>query len=372
MKSSGILNIENSTFSNNSGGGIVIGAGTALIKTSVISQNTGGGIQNLSGSQMTINSSTISGNSNGGITNIGTLIVNYSTISNNTASSGGGIRFDNGTVTVNNSTIDGNKADFSGGGLYGANGRLIVNASTISNNSGLLGGGVANSPGSPVDIINSTISGNTAIGTNGNSGRGGGAYLSGFANLINSTIVNNKSNFGGGISTSGPVNSRNTIIAVNTANNSASDFSGTLASQGYNLIGNTTGTTITGTTDGSILGQTPLLGALSNNGGPTLTHALLPGSPAIDAGDPANLLPADQRGFALPKDGDGNGSARADIGAFEVQPVLVANKNDSGVGSLRQALLDIMTAGDAVVFDAGQFNSAQTITLTSGELLNSP
>jgi hypothetical protein len=84
-----------------------------------------------------------------------------------------------------------------------------------------------------------------------------------------------------------------------------------------NLIENISGATITGTTTGNILGQDPKLGLLASNGGPTLTHALLPGSPAIEAADPANVLPSDQRGFARPKDGDRNGVVRADIGAFE-------------------------------------------------------
>ena len=61
-----------------------------------------------------------------------------------------------------------------------------------------------------------------------------------------------------------------------------------LYSQGYNLIGNTTGTTIIGTTTGNILGQDPMLTQLIDNGGPTLTQALLPGSPAIDKGNDHN------------------------------------------------------------------------------------
>jgi hypothetical protein len=94
-------------------------------------------------------------------------------------------------------------------------------------------------------------------------------------------------------------------------------------SQGYNLIGNGDGCRIEAQSSDLIGGSfqpiDPRLTALSNHGGQTLTHALLPDSPAIDAGDPAVCPPVDQRGFARPKDGDGNGTAVCDIGAFELE-----------------------------------------------------
>ena len=91
------------------------------------------------------------------------------------------------------------------------------------------------------------------------------------------------------------------------------DFSGVLTSEGYNLIQNTNGCTIVGDQTGNIYGADPLLGPLQDNGGPTWTHALLAGSPAIDAG-PTNTSPSvDQRGMLRPQ-----GPAE-DIGAFECQ-----------------------------------------------------
>ena len=103
-----------------------------------------------------------------------------------------------------------------------------------------------------------------------------------------------------------------------------SDCYGTLTSRGYNLIGNTSGCTIIGATTGNLLNVNANLGSLQNNGGPTLTHALSSYSAAIDAGNPATpsaTLPAcptkDQRNVTRPRDGNGDGVARCDIGAVE-------------------------------------------------------
>jgi hypothetical protein len=111
----------------------------------------------------------------------------------------------------------------------------------------------------------------------------------------------------------------NSIIAGNSnVGGSAPDCSGTITSQGYNLIASISGCVIAGTTTGNLLGQPSGLGPLQNNGGPTLTHALLMGSFAIDAGDPTGCARAtDQRGFFRLVDGNGDGVAWCDIGAFE-------------------------------------------------------
>ena len=93
------------------------------------------------------------------------------------------------------------------------------------------------------------------------------------------------------------------------------------------MIGILAGTCIfTGDTTGHITNVDPLLGPLANNGGPTSTHALLGGSPAIDAGNPSDVggafscFPFDQRGMPRPADGDGNEVPICDMGAFELQP----------------------------------------------------
>src|SRR5207248_8160866 len=106
--------------------------------------------------------------------------------------------------------------------------------------------------------------------------------------ILNSTVSYNSASggFGGGICNGfGMTNLKNTIVANNTSDNGTGpDLSGTFNSQDYNLIGNPSGATLTGTTTHNITGQNPLLATLQSNGGPTLTHALLVGSPAIDAG----------------------------------------------------------------------------------------
>ena len=149
-----------------------------------------------------------------------------------------------------------------------------------------------------MDLTNSTVSGNTA-------GFGGGIYnFYGAVSLTNSTVSGNSADFGGGIYNSyGTVTLNNTIVANSTGGDVVS-FGGPLTGS-HNLVEDGSdglGDTITGD---------PLLGPLASNGGPTPTHALLPGSPAIDAGDGTGAPATDQRGIARPQLGG------TDIGAFE-------------------------------------------------------
>ena len=267
----------------------------------------------------------------GGIYNNGNLIVRNSIIADNSVKSrharGGGIGHYSGLLTLVNSTVSGNYADEDGGGLYLESPARIEN-SLISGNGGFYtyGGGILVS-NNDTTIINSTISGNSASDY--------GGILVGVGStmrLFSSTVAFNGS--GGGIynaSTADKVFVRNSVIAKNRiygGNPSAgeSDFYGTFTSQGYNLIGSTTNTSITGDTTGNILNADPLLAALADNGGATLTHKPLAGSPLIDAGDPLNFPQFDGRGFLRPADGDGDGISRTDIGAVELN----ANPTQTG------------------------------------------
>ena len=211
----------------------------------------------------TISGLTIANGNDGGVFNLGTLTLTSVTISGNSAVNyGGGIFNGNdSTLILSNSTISGNSAK-EGGGIYNIGSLTLIN-STVSGNSASVGRGGGISNFDSLTLTNSTISSNSAVGVIGGDGGGGIASLS----------------------DAGMVNVRNTIIARNTATLGSPDFFGLLTSQGYNLIGNTSGTMITGTTTGNQLNVDPVLGPLQDNGGPTFTHALLSGSPAIEGGD---------------------------------------------------------------------------------------
>jgi predicted outer membrane repeat protein len=199
-----------------------------------------------------------------------------------------------GTATLKSTTVSGNAAGGPGGGM---------NASSAT-------------------LTNVTVSGNTAA-------TDGGGIRAFSATLINCTVVENHAQRGGGLfrETSGTFNVRNTIVALNLVAfaGTGPDVSGLFTSQGHNLIGDVTGGTgFTDGVSGDIVGTNanpidPKLDTLANNGGKTKTRALLAGSPAIDRGDNSLLPPTDQRGagFARKNDGNGDGVAIVDIGAFE-------------------------------------------------------
>lgn len=265
-----------------------------------------------------------------------TVTISDITIRNGNAFGGAGIH-NSGALTLVNVAVRDNTSESSGGGILNY-GPLNLTNVTISGNTASGadpgGGGIAHFGGAAT-LNNVTISGNSAISTGGasNTGSGGGisVYNPATLNLNNVTIVNNNASAsvpdlgtGGGIDVhADTVNFKNTLIVGNTSSGAGPDCGGTLASQGYNLIVSTAGCTIVGDTTGNIIGQDPLLGALTNNGGATQTHSLLPGSPAIDAGNPAapgsggNACEAsDQRGVARPQ------GTWCDIGAYEWwQPV---------------------------------------------------
>jgi CSLREA domain-containing protein len=259
-------------------------------------------------SGLTVTGGSVPGGIGGGIVSRGGLILDGMVIANNAAigGNGGGI-FLGGTTVITNTTISGN---------------------TISSNSaGGSGGGIFNF-GATVAITNSTISGNSAVGPGGITDHGGALYSNvGSVTFTNSTLSANSSDNGGALlaENGGMLTAQNTIIALN---NSASgpDVKGPITSQGFNIFGSSAGAAISPARFTDQIGVTAAqlnLGPLQDNGGPGPTHALLPGSVAIDKGN-ASGSSNDQRGFprlidfsgiANATDGDGS-----DIGAFEVQP----------------------------------------------------
>lgn len=303
--------------------------------TGGIASGSGGGISVNSGS-LTLTNSVVAENEDGGLFVGGlsaSLNVTSSVVSDNQGNTyGGGIYVYIGSLSMANSVVDGNTAGGSGGIHVGEDGMALIYSSTISNNiaeSSFSGGGVGAS--GPVTIVNSTISGNMSERYAGGLLVGSGAT----SNLYNVTIADNTADSdgdnlgdGGGVHiASGTINLQNTIIARNVDNSSLNvypDCSGTLASQGYNLIQDLSGCTIGGSTNGNLTGIAPGLNPLDDNGGPTMTHALLPRSPAIDAGDPAGCgnekgfpLSVDQRGYIRPVNGATAPETACDIGAVE-------------------------------------------------------
>jgi hypothetical protein len=378
----------------------------------------GGGVYVASGSTLVFSHSVVSANTatelGGGLyVQGGTVFLEDSTVKGNSANHGGGIYKADGALTIERSTIGGKPPLFprvavgngaqQGGGLYDAGG---INASTLITDTAVTWNGASGEPPGPdgtgaglylagtgtVTIENVTISGNAADYT------GAGVFTRnlGPVHVFNSTITDNR--LVNGIFSSGAgVNVyftpgapdlftfQNTILAGNyqfsffggTLHTSPADCSGELVSNGYNWVGSTEFCAVIGTF------QTgdPKLGPLQDNGGPTATHALLPDSPAIDAGDPGGcrdsrgaLLTTDQRGFPRPL-----GSA-CDIGAFEafqpfacrysLSPASVFIQNAGGGGVLSVMANDGQCSWSAVsdvswvVVTTGSASGNGTVTYT--------
>ncbi len=354
INNSGQLTVTNSSISDNSSFYDTAGisnSGEVSVTNSAISDNTGNfGTAGISNSgKLTVNNSSISDNNTfydiGGISNSGELTVNNSTISGNFSAGIAGIE-NSGNLTVTNSSISDNESEYLG--TIGNTGELTVTNSTISSNTSTFGNSVTNS--GKLALTNSTISSNFSNrGTAGISNSGelaltnstiSGNYSlsnpiirnSGELTVTNGTISGNYSyfssiaNYSNGLATIS-----NSIIAGNTNsqiyNNTSADVFGDFTSNGFNLIGDITGSTgfdndLTFASLGGISIEDLLDTNLAENGGFTLTHALIAGSPAIDAGNNDDIsAPTDQRGAGFERIVDGNNDTIAivDIGAFEVQ-----------------------------------------------------
>jgi hypothetical protein len=263
----------------------------------------------------------------GGIMNYGTLTLKDCVVTNNSAIGGGGVDNRRGTLTIIASTISDNVARGDGppgiecgggGGVKCSTGMLTIINSTIAGNQGGLrssglGGGVRTGCGCTAEIINSTISGNKAAEF------GGGVAAAGTVQITNCTISNNAVAGGGGaLWVRGEVNIRNTIIANNMGGRNCV-IGGEGGHVGTGSIGANNNNLIEDRSCTADFSGDPMLGPLADNGGDTSTHALLPGSPAIDAIPAISCtLPTDQRWMPRPV-AQTSPDTPCDIGAFELQ-----------------------------------------------------
>ncbi|HKB05521.1 MAG TPA: Calx-beta domain-containing protein, partial [Gemmataceae bacterium] len=313
------ITLDGVVFSGNSaageGGAIFMTTGGFLtLRNSTLSGNSaatdGGGVYFFSGGSLLMENSTITGNSAGGTAVGGGAMYFFGT-----ASATPPAGFTASTLVVRNSTIANNTSAAGGGGLVlpSFTGTLLVQNRTITGNTAATsGGGIAVTSGSgSVTVQNSTVAGNTANGTAANTGGGGLARVSGTAGTV--TVVNS-------------------VVSGNTNANAADILSSSVTTTNVNFsaVGSTTGYTPSGTSGNNLApGTNLLLGALSGNGGPTLTLAPGVGSPLINAGSNVDVpagLTTDQRGAGF----DRIFGAAVDIGAVEVQPPRVTINQAAG------------------------------------------
>ena len=318
------------------------------------------------------------------------------TITNGFAPSTSGVSNDGGSnLTILQCVVSGcvSNGVFAGGVLNGNTGTMAVVSCTISGNTGATsGGGISNSTvAGSFSLINSTVSGNSttaaAAAGGGLSSANGGTVI-----LRNSTITNNfaaaGTTAGGLYVASGTVSIGNCLIAGNQVNATTPDVGkgggGSLTTLGGNVIGNGAGTFAAGLPNGSgdLVGSgasplDPLISPLANNGGPTETHILLNGSPAINAGFNANL-PADTFDLdndanfveALPVDQRGGVNLRVrgpavDVGAVEAfafEPVITAATTNEDTQTTSGLVISSNTA------DGGLTTHYQITNITAGTL----
>jgi len=366
INSDGTLDLTNSTITGFGGTGLVISESLTMSDSKVTDNGDGGIVDQSYGGTITITGSTFSGNhsgtSGGAISFANTEAPAEVTITgsvftgNSAAINGGGIDMEiaeNSSMTIADCTMSHNTAAALGGALYLSSQQTIITNSTMTGNTADTGGAIA-ALGADLTVETSTLNSNKAVGgatpDGFGAGEGGGLFVNGPTTVTNSTLSGNTAagagggayvNYdiltvssstitgntapagnGGGIATYGgqaetaQATVTNSIIDKNHGDDvdltQGTDPPG-FVSNGYNLIG--TGNDVSAFNQpGDQTGVSqPKTGPLASNGGPTKTHALLPGSPAIGTGDNADCPSTDQRGLPRPQ---GSG---CDIGSFQLQ-----------------------------------------------------
>lgn len=342
----GELHVVNSTISDNAadnGGAIANYGGAVKVSASTLQNNhatgSGAAIFSFGGNvileKTAVTQNTAAADGGGVFTGGGTLTVAQSTFVENSATGGGGVATQDGNVTIEFSTFEGNSATFYGGGIHAVGvSSLNINSSTFTENHAGRGGAVRSSVYTNTRIANSTFSGNVSLTD------GGGIYNSGPLLVTHSTFTGNRADADGddalpegggifsGVEAQPGTTITNSIIAGNFhgSGQEPDDIGGLIGeSSAFNLVGDaaTAGGLAHGV-NGNIVGNagsgtidiTSVLDPqLADNGGLTLTHALVVGSPAIDAAN--SSLQYDQREWWRMVDGNGDGVAASDMGAYE-------------------------------------------------------
>lgn len=375
-----IATIIDSTFENNStemdGGGMSVFNGSLDMTGGAIRNNSsdldGGGLS-MESAIVSLTEVSVTGNiateEGGGINVIGNgaeLRIFTSTIADNTATNeGGGIRAVSVTLGLMDTTVSGNNTTLGGGGIYSDTSLVEIQSSLFANNSASEDGGGISSNGftGSLGISNSTFSGNTTLLS------GGAIYnaAAGGTSLVNATVTaNSAGTFGGGIRSTTLTTIGNTIVAENTAVTNDFDVSGAYFSLGNNLIGrvdNAAGLFFGQNNDqmgfsSSVLD--PGLQPLADNGGSTLTHALLAASTAVDAGKSLGAAQLDQTGNVRNIDGDRDGVFAVDIGAVEF-----VNEAVTFTVNTTDDTFDAVTADDFAFDNSGNISLRSAIQETN-------
>ncbi len=366
----------------NPAGGAIFAVGPLMLTQCILSGNSAtlGGAIYTGLSPLTLTQCILSGNSvdgvGGAIYANGPATLTHCTLSGNSgmmAATEGGAIFSLRTLTLTHCTLSGNSAH-AGGAIFGASSTLTHctlsgNSATSNGAFGGFGGAIYND--GTLTLTQCTLSGNSADIS------GGAIFNEGTLTQTHCTLSGNSASSTGGAiwNTAGPLLLTNSVVAGNTAPSAADIYNTDILTRvGANIVQSLINEgPVNGS--GTISNAAPQLAALGNYGGPTQTMPPLAGSPAIDgvpAGSEVAGLITDQRGTGFPRvvDGDGNGSALADIGAVEAQTTLIVthNRDDGSYGSLRYAVFGA-AAGATITFAPGLSGDTINLVAAKGEIV---